>query len=459
MKLSAKRAKRKKKELKRRRKNLMRQSKCSYCKARFIQTPNRISNSKNRLRNLKNSDPKTKSLVKQKSISLLIGAGFSAPQGYPVGNKLNQLLLDCDDSKFSFHTDGSLVVSRDGKKPDFGYKTSYDIEFDFCRDLMHYFNEIKGYFDYEEFYDFFNLQAKGNPEVEELFKAGNYRTEKNVDQILSALRNIYSQLVAYYLKDKEGKSWYDDEGYMTGLIWPGYTGILNCLKHWSSEHTVNVHTLNHDLFFERLNYSDWLQDELCDGFEELGSPYYGELNSKGRTYKCRLERYIGRYDKKFRLYKLHGSKDYGVYYEPSGAILTPEKYVKTRWGIGFSELFKEIKDKEGKIKYEDCWINYHADFLTGTTSKIERYSEPLLFKILFQHFKVNLREAEKLIIIGYGGRDSEINRIILDYFDYENNPVFILDPFPSDTLKELKEHFGAKLIKKQLEEVQIKDFD
>lgn len=50
---------------------------------------------------------------------------------------------------------------------------------------------------------------------------------------------------------------------------------------------------------------------MCDGFEELGSPFYGELL---RTYKCRLSRYTGKYTKKIRLYKLHASKDY--YREP-----------------------------------------------------------------------------------------------------------------------------------------------
>ncbi|MCK4921236.1 SIR2 family protein [Candidatus Pacearchaeota archaeon] len=403
--------------------------------------------------------PKENSQVKQKSISLLIGAGFSAPIGYPVGNKLNQLLIECDGSKFSFHSDGSLITSKDGNKPNIGYKTSYDFEFDFCRDLMQYFNSTRGYFDYEEFYDFFNLQAKEEPEVEKLLKSGNYGTEKNVDQMLFSLKNIYSQLVSYYLKDGEGKSWYDDEGHMGGPIWPGYTGTLNCLKSWSSEHIINVHTLNHDLFFERLNYSDWIQGELCDGFEENGSPYYGELISNGRTYRSRLERYTGNYNKKFRLYKLHGSKDYGIHYEPNGAILTPEKYVKTRFGIGFSELYKEIKTKSGEIKYDRCWINYHADFLTGTTSKIERYAEPLLFKTLFQHFKSNLNEAEKLIIIGYGGKDSEINQIISDHFDYKDKLVYILDPYPSNLLNNLKERIGAKLINKQLEFAEIKDFE
>lgn len=275
--------------------------------------------------------------------------------------------------------------------------------------------------------------------------------------MLYGIKNIYTQLVSHFLVDGEGNSWYDDAAHMCGPIWPGFTGILNCLQNWGEEFNVNVHTLNHDLFFERLSISDWLQGELCDGFEELGSPYYGDLSVKGRHYKCRLQQYTGNYNKKFRLYKLHGSKDYGVYYAPNGATLIPEKYIKTRYGVGFSELYKEVQNENGELTYDRCWINYHADFLTGTTSKIERYAEPLLFKELFQRFRENLNEAEKLIIIGYGGRDSEVNKMILENFDYKNKPSFIIDPFPGEDVKKLREQIGAKLIQEHLENIDLKE--
>ena len=392
-----------------------------------------------------------------KSISLLLGAGFSAPKGYPVGNKLNELLLNCDDSTFSFDSSGSLVISVDGSKPDFGYKISYDFQFDFCRDLIQHFNKTNGYFDYEEFYDYFNYEAINDTTVATLFNEGNYGTDADLNQMLYGIKNIYTQLVSHFLVDGEGNSWYDDAAHMCGPYFPGYTGILNCLQEWSKERNINVHTLNHDLFFERLNYSDWLQGELCDGFEEMGSPYYGDLSVNSRKYKCRLQYYTEKYDKKFRLFKLHGSKDYGIYYGANRSILSPKKYVKTRRGIRFSELYKEI-NIAGQHSYERCWINYHADFLTGTTSKIERYSEPLLFKILFQHFRENIKNAEKLIIIGYGGRDSEVNKMILENFDFNNKPSYIIDPYAGDAIKELQSKIGARLISKQLEDISINDF-
>ena len=145
-------------------------------------------------------------------VSILLGAGFSAPMGYPIGNKLNELLLNCTGDKFSFHTSGVLCVSKDGTKPNFGYQTSQDFEFEFCRDLIQYFYKVKGYFDYEEFYDFFTYEAKNDVSVEALFKKKNYGTERDVNQMLYAIQKIYVQLISYYLVDKDNNSWYDNAG-------------------------------------------------------------------------------------------------------------------------------------------------------------------------------------------------------------------------------------------------------
>lgn len=394
-----------------------------------------------------------------KSISILLGAGFSAPLGYPVGNKLNDLLLGCTGEDFVFHTGGTLAQNIDGTKPDLGFKNSYDFEFDFCRDLMQYFNKEHGYFDYEEFYDFFTYQAKDDPNVKLLFESKTYGSHKDLDQMIYGLRNIYSQLIGYYLKDKEGKKWYEDAAYYLKPSFSGYTGILNCVSKLAEKHLINVHTLNHDLFFERLNNTEWLAGELCDGFEELGSPYYGKLVANNTSYMVRLKYYTGKYDKKYRLYKLHGSRDYGIYYGSKGSTMTPQIYLKTRCGIGFGKLYKEICDPKKNLSYENCWINYHADFLTGTTSKIERYAEPLLYKKLFEHFRSNLKEAEKLIIIGYGAKDSEINKMILENFDFKHKPVFIIDPFPGEKVNEIAEILNAVIITKHLENISLTDLN
>jgi len=390
------------------------------------------------------------------SISILLGAGFSVPMGYPSGATLNKLLVNCNGDDFGFGTGGELITTMDGKKPDIGYKTTYDYQFDFCKELIKYFHETRGYFDYEKFYDFIYEEAINDKNVEKIAKPFLNEFD-TVDQFIDNLNSIYAQLIAYYLKDINGESYYDNASYMMGMHFHGYTGILNCLYKLSQQNIIHVHTLNHDLFFERLNNTDWLKAQLCDGFEELGSPYYGKLIANDRAYHARLERYTGKYDKIFRLYKLHGSLDYGVYYGTHAAIATPENYLKTRYGIGFHDLKKEIKNDKEELEYEHSWISYHADFLKGTTSKIERYKEPLLYKTLFELFRQNLKEAKMLLIIGYGGKDTEINKMLLENFDFKNKPSYIIDPFPEKPLIELASKLNSTIIKKELNIVALDD--
>jgi hypothetical protein len=371
-------------------------------------------------------------LKQEKSISILLGAGFSVPMGYPVGNQLNTKLLTCTGENFAFSPAGKICDNNAGTKPNFGYKNSYDWYFDFCKDAIRYYNDNIKAFDYEEFYDYLKEKAKDDNGLKAVFEKGSYNKSdfNNFEQYVCQTDNIYNQLVVSYLEDGEGKSWYDDASHLPKPRFEGYTGFLNCIEKLAENHIINVHTLNHDLFFERLNRTEWINGELCDGFEELGSPFYGKLQPNNGDYKCRLSRYTGKYDRKIRLYKLHGSKDYYVYYtnKGKGATLYPETYIKTRRLIDNMNFCKEIQTQSGKLEYENCSVNYHPDFLTGTTSKIARYKEPLLYKKLFELFKKNLKKADILIIIGYGCKDTEINRYIFEEFG-TSKPCFIIDPF------------------------------
>lgn len=424
------------------------------------------------------------------SISLLLGAGFSVPKGYPTGKELNEQILDCDGTKFTFHGDGRLCYPADGNLIDtIGAlcRNSYERSFDFVRELICYYNKNIKPFDYEEFYDYL-LEGINNKKAKEWGDSLEI-TDKQVKEILkyNDPRSIYTQMVDHYLKDGEDKRYYDDEDHACKPIMPGYTGILNCFEQWGKEGVVHIHTLNHDLYLERLAVSG-MQGELSDGFDEIGSPYFGKLTCNKRSYMVRLSRYKEKYDKKFNLYKLHGSRDYVCYHshignfsdldssdeerkllkdslQPYGSLANydkfrmPKAYVKSRYGIRFGELYKEVCDDKGKpVEYEYDSNNFHADLLTGTTSKINRYKEPLLYKKLFEYFKSNLKKAEKLIIIGYGAKDQEINQMLVEHFDHQNKPSFIVDPCAGDSVKELQKNLGATLITTPLEHLTIEEF-
>jgi len=392
-----------------------------------------------------------------KSVSILLGAGFSAPMGYPVGNALNDKLVGCQGTEFGFSDAGTLCIdSRTSGRPE--QRSSYDKEYDLCLALIKHYNETNGGFDYEEFYDYIHTITEDDTEVQKVAKP--FISEEygpDLRQLIYRLDNIYVQIVSFYLKDRNGKSWYQDAAHLGKGLPVGYNGILSCIEQWKNSGIVNVHTLNHDLFFERLSITDWLSYEVCDGFQEEGSDYYAYLGANGGRYRVRLPYYSGEYKKKVRLYKLHGSKDYAIYHGSQGALHTPEVYVKTKYGIGFSEFFKEKLGEDGKPFYESFPFSYHSDFLTGKTAKIKRYREQLLYKKLMTHFKVNLEEAEQLVIIGYGAQDTEINRMLLAHFDHENKPSFIIDPYAGDAVKQLQKDLGATLIKTELENVKIEE--
>src|SRR5690606_18110771 len=134
-----------------------------------------------------------------------------------------------------------------------------------------------------------------------------------------------------------------------------------------------------------------------------------------------------------------------------------ETYVKIKLGIGTSDLFKEV-NTDGELSYINDWINYHPDFLSGTTSKILRYREPWYYEKIFIHFENNLEKSESLILVGYGCGDIEVNNLIEKKFDFKNKPVFVVDPFPTDRTTEFLKRFNGTLIKKKPDELRIDDF-
>lgn len=397
----------------------------------------------------------------RKSISFLLGAGFSAPMGYPIGNDMNKGLLNFDDSFIDFAPCGTLANSTDGTKPMFqmnGVLNNHQKFFIFCKRLIKEYTEAHNDpFDYEQFYDFIKTDEAKQERYQRLCD-DLLKESENYEYYLSNVLYIYNQMVAHLLKDKNGKSWYDDEPFKVNSF-NGYNGFLTCLYELSHKFIVNVHTLNHDLLFESFNNTGLINGNISDGFDEYGSEYYGKLSANGRTYHCRLERYKGRYNTPIRLYKLHGSLDYVPFYRQNEYFcMIPENYVKIKCGIGAGDI---MKSRKSKIGYVISPFEYHADFLTGTTSKIKRYNEPLLFRKLFKNFRRNLRNADKLIIIGYGCKDEGINEMIKENFDYRHKPLFIIDAYTKDgsQVDRFKKELQAKLLRVQIKDISKTLFD
>jgi hypothetical protein len=225
-------------------------------------------------------------------------------------------------------------------------------------------------------------------------------------------------------------------------IFSGYTGFLNCLEEILINSLVHVHTLNHDLFFERLNSTEWLSGNfMTDGFDELGSPYYGKIEGN----MVRLSCFTNEYNSNLRLYKLHGSVDQYLFH----TFGNYDRYKKIKEKVGTTNLYKEITNKKGQLEYINDWINYHSDFLSGTTSKILRYKEPF-YENLFTLFEANLSNSEELIIIGYGAKDVEINEIIETHYDYRNKPIRMINLYPDKAVEDFCHKFNTSVLELDL---------
>ncbi|MDR3218069.1 MAG: hypothetical protein LBU22_03675 [Dysgonamonadaceae bacterium] len=400
-----------------------------------------------------------------KSIALLLGAGFSAPKGYPVGNELNKKIRlikprkDKGHSSISITPNGNLYCNEGKPVPSPGWDEPYKL----CLDLIEHYNKKYGPFDYEKFYDYLLKDVMTDKKAKNIAKS--YITPSyDYSNLIHRIReNIYNQIVSLLIKDSNNENRYDkDNTASLSSTYPGYTGFLKYLSTIDKEYRVHIHTLNHDLLFESFNNTRFFGNEkICDGFNLINSKYYADVANNTR-YRCKLERYSGKYDTRFRLYKLHGSLNYYRYYQKKKCtnFYLPAVYVKHIYGLE-DRIYKECRNVRGILDFVPSDVDFHADFLTGTTAKIMRYKEPLLYKKLFKKFVNNLKVAEKLIIIGYGAKDCKINELIETNFDYTNKPIFVVNPTIQDEsqLDDFYKKLQAKLISTKLENISAKDFN
>lgn len=224
-----------------------------------------------------------KTLTGRKHISILIGAGFSAPQGYPIGNTMNENILNFEKYNADFSPSGVLCCSTTGEKPTFqgeGILNLHQKHFVFCKRLIKKYAETHK-FDYEEFYDFIKSEEVYNSCYETL--CDDLLDEySDYGSFVFSLPDIYNQMVRYLLRDKDGNSFYENQPFHIGFV-EHYDGFLKYLSHLKEDYIIDVHTLNHDLLFESFNKTEYINGSISDGFDEYGSEFYGILNRDNTT--------------------------------------------------------------------------------------------------------------------------------------------------------------------------------
>lgn len=378
-------------------------------------------------------------------LSLLLGAGFSVPAKYPTRTVLNKRLCKISHEEILVHTDGTAFF-LDGQIDQNAHWTNKE-EKHFIEEFLNFYSseilENTKDFDYEDFFDYYHglLHEKTDCQKFEYF-ANSFRSKFNTENhnvtLLSSFHDTYNQLLANCLSRKPEKC-------HLGKPYTKYASFLNFLDdNKDSYDKIQIHTLNHDLLFEELSESDTMVLNFSDGFDELGSPYYGKDND---YHKVRLRRFTDNYTSKFCLYKLHGSIDSYIFGKPDSSIYDT---VKVPWGIDSTTLFKEVINEDGgSYHYETYNGNYYPDFLSGTTEKLLSYNKDRYYESVFRSFSENIRKSDILISIGYGLMDIGINEIIRKCFlvDPTKTMIVITPNKPLSKLFELKnvKYYGEGL--------------
>nr|MBA3285472.1 hypothetical protein [Nitrosopumilus sp.] len=219
-------------------------------------------------------------------VSILLGAGFSVPAGYPTAAQLNERLKTIDASEILI--DGSGTAFFLNGQEDNNAMLSTAKRF-FVRKFLELYSqklESEGkQFNYEVFFDYYtNLRQKSVSDSSFDDFAKNFKQEYGESdhyQLIHEFDQTFQQLIAGILY-KKVEQVHHIGGY------PGYDLYLQLLRQLGENNIVHIHTLNHDLHMEQLR-----------------SPYY--FSNDGMTVRTMM--FDNKYATRHRLYKLHGSVD------------------------------------------------------------------------------------------------------------------------------------------------------
>lgn len=388
-----------------------------------------------------------------KTISILLGSGFSVPDGMKTVKEINDFIVNLDETSFTINPDMTLKI---GKYPKSQYMSSIHLrdKWFFLAFIRWYIDTINSNFHYEDFFDFFTqyrIDGTNSNLIEPFFEKYKYNVLKSNDKIdgvksyMSRFSDYFNQLLANLLQSSK---YYEDVELGNYPPFDDFTFFLSQLI--KSGITINTHSLNHDLLFEHIASKQYqLSKYFTDGYTDIDSDYYGNVNlqqSISKTYKVRLKYFTNEFTKPLRLFKLHGSVD--TYIANLEVNNFDETRVKKDWGV--NAIQKEITTDYGQKVYTDTYQSTHPDILSGTISKIRHYKMSY-YKELQKHFSSNLNESHLLIVIGYGFQDDEINRVIQkDFLRHWKKMVVIDIKTPSSSLVS---DYNVTLIQKSIAEI------
>jgi hypothetical protein len=393
-------------------------------------------------------------------VTILVGSGFSIPDGLPTVTQLNKRLAHINESEILIHSDQTAFFLNGYDDPNRWQNRDERL---FLQDFLEFYNDeiLKSgeSFHYETFYDFYSgylTKREFKGEIEQFhkrFEKKYFEGSEDRRDCLNRVSNFnrsFNQLVASQL-DKG--VYYQD---VAAMNYPPYDAFLNFLRELLKVSEIKFHTLNHDLLFDYLgHHHDAVWQNFSDGYKLEGSPFYGQLshnynvgtkNEVHKLYYVKLEQYTGKYDKSLCYYKLHGSVN-------SLVALTHDSrkvHLKSNYAVS-SCFFETTNQKTGEVWFERLWDEAAPDFISGTTNKTRYYTGDEYYKNLFNHFEKNLMDSELLVVIGYGFKDAGINEYLEKHFLSRHKPMIVIDPIKPNT--DLIDKYNAKYIAKGVTDI------
>lgn len=396
-------------------------------------------------------------------ILLLLAAGFSYNQGYPLGSNINDEIRKLEKNEYQFDDEERLkrVLQDPKSKKDLSdANITLQKVYNYLVDVIkHYTSSLQSIddFSYEDLYDGIDYSYDVNRKFDIMSEEYRKLSIPFVDDFLTHEQIVYrlpivlNQIISHIIEKSQDSSLCDDVSRDIGY-YDMYSNFLQYLQNKSESNIIDVFTLNHDTFFDSFKNINGLGDKICDGFDDYGSEYYGHVQMDGTDYRCRLERYTGRYSKPIRLYKIHGSLNYYQYFKEkrtnSVPLAIPQSFIKLKRGV---TPLSVQKGRRSKMRYNNSLTPIsHAAFLSGMEIKKKKYKSPFYYEKILKHFKNRISVADTIIIVGYSGNDVEINNYLSKYKSTKN--VYIIDVKPGESVYLLRGLINAKLLVGDLNE-------
>lgn len=383
--------------------------------------------------------------------AILLGAGSSIPAGFPSTQRLTDLVLSGDVVKR--HTDGSYYRSSEGEVPASG------AEILVTSMVQRLYDEAERYFD-----------AGGDrPNYEDLFylakQASDERGEAEnpaIRSFVDKLRSDMAPLIAGAQADGASNTFFDflDEtcNYVADIVWrslarePSGTDHLEILAEGCRRcQIVGISTLCHDTHVEK--FLAERDVPFADGFSkpEAGVRYWHGTFPSGTV----------------AFLKLHGSVDWFRLRAPVPAgSQGDEGFFHERIGIALHADPDHTRTMDGSLQDN---VGIRPMLLVGTFNKTSEYARGM-FRDVHYRFRTMLREANQLVVCGYGFGDKGINSEVIDwYYAKKGRRFVVIHPQPSELLSNARGAVGnkwndwklrgsVKLIAKRLECVSADEF-